>query len=66
MKRCEAIEDAIADVSVSGGDTLVRHGGEAVFNSWQLEGLEAVIVYYILLILQNIGNRIVELNIILH
>ena len=52
MNRCEAVEEAVADVCVSGSDTLLRHGGEAIFNSWQLEGLEAVSVSYILLILR--------------
>ena len=45
MNNCEAVEDA----SISGDVSLPRHGGEAVFASWESEGLEAVIVFYIIL-----------------
>ena len=44
MNNCEAVEDA----SISGDVSLPRHGGEAVFASWESEGLEAVIVFYII------------------
>lgn len=59
MDRCEAVEDAC----ISGDDSLPKHGGEAVFSSWELEGLEAFIVFYILCditILLVVNRRLVE------
>ena len=46
MNSCHG--EAVEDACTSGDVSLPRHGSEVVFTSWESEGLEAAIVFYIL------------------